>query len=358
MVLDYYDLARLTDEKFFINKTFELADSMHLYKYILDAKILMLAYIMVVEKNSEQALHYLETEPDLKQSYLNTGIASYYNIIGETYLYAKKADSALYYFKLAEYDYLRNFDPKSARNIFFEMAQSFQLLNDFPNAINYYTKVLELSKKMNDVNSIASVSLTLSNLYNEIGNYKEAFSYSKQAIQFQDSLRSLSKEKDIALLGIERENHKHAEELRRQNLQAKRNRDVQYMAISIAICVVFLSMLLIGMFPTSKLTIKMLGYFFFISLFEFIVLVIDNMFLNNATHGEPLKLWLIKIGLIAMLVPIQHYLEHNLIKFLQSRKLIEARNKFSLKPLWKKIKKVKKPSPFPEEGIEGDTAVL
>jgi hypothetical protein len=109
------------------------------------------------------------------------------------------------------------------------------------------------------------------------------------------------------------------------------------------------------MFPVSKLTIRMMGYFFFISLFEFIVLLIDNILLVYATHDEPLKLWLIKIALIALLVPLQHFLEHNLIRFLESRKLLEARTKFSFKNWWQKIKK---PAPVTDAGIEEDTAVL
>ena len=113
-------------------------------------------------------------------------------------------------------------------------------------------------------------------------------------------------------------------------------------------------MLIIGMFPVSKLTIKLLGYFAFISLFEFIIVLIDS-FIHRLAHGEPLKIWLIKIGLIALLVPFQHYLEHGLIKFLASRKLIAARNNFSLKKIWLNIKK---PSLKAGTDIDEDTAVL
>lgn len=356
IVRDYFDLASLTNEKFFINKTIQLADSFHYTYYILAAKRLMLAYIEVVEKNSEKALNYFETEPDLKQTYLNTGgIAYYYNAVAQIYLYSEKPDSALHYFKLAEYDYLNNFDKASIRNIFWEIGKTYELLNDWPNAINYFTKVMALSKKMNDVTSIAAISDTLSNLYNHLGNYKDAYSFSRQAIDYQSQLRSISKGKDIALLGVVRENRKHAEEMRKHDQQMKRSRDLQYLSISIVIGVIFLCLLVVGAFPVSKLTIKMLGYFFFISLFEFIVLFIDNIFLSSATHNEPLKLWIIKIALIATLVPIQHFLEHNLIKFLQSRKLLEARTKFSFKNWWKKVQK---PSPASEEEIENDTAVL
>jgi tetratricopeptide (TPR) repeat protein len=353
LVRDYFDLARLTEEKSFIDKTIELSDSLHLNKYILRAKRLMLAYYQVIEKDDTKALNYLETETDLKQSYLNTGIATYYEAIGSIFYYSQKVDSALHYFKLAEYDYLKNYDQNLARDIFWDIAQCYEQLNDLPNAIGYYTKVLAISKKINDAGVIAGISSSLSDLYGRQKDFKQAFLYSKQSIEYKDSLSSLSKGRDLALLDVERETSKHQQELKEEEQHLKRKRDIQYMAITIAISIIFLCMLIVGTFPVSKLTIKLLGYFFFISLFEFIVLLIDNTFLANAVHGEPLKLWLVKIGLIAVLVPIQHFLEHNLIKFLTSRKLLEAKNKFSFAKWWNKIKKSKT-----ESGVEEDTAIL
>ena len=176
----------------------------------------MLAYIEVIEKNSDKALRYLESEPDLKQSYLNVGVAYYYRAIGVIYLYSNKADSGLYYFKLAEYDYIKFFDKRYTRLLFLEIAQCHKLLNDIPNAISYYTRALELSKKMNDVTSIASTSDSLSNLYQQLGDYKQAFVYSKLSIEYKENLRNLSKERDIALQGVDREKRKHEDDLRQE----------------------------------------------------------------------------------------------------------------------------------------------
>ena len=190
---------------------------------------------------------------------------------------------------------------------------------------------------MNDLNSIASISNSLSDLYNQQGDYKQAFDYVIQAKVYTDSLSVLSKDRDIALMDVARENRKHENELLEEARKQNNKRDIQYMVITIFISVVFVIMLVIGMFPVSKLTIKLLGYFFFISLFEFIVMIIDNSLFAKMVHNEPLKLWLIKILLIALLVPIQHFLEHKLIKFLESRILLDARTKFSLKKWWQNI---------------------
>ncbi len=358
LLKDYYDLARITDEKFFIDKAIELATSLHLIKFVLKAKSLMFYYYMVAEKNSDKALQYLEDEPDVKQSIQNIGATYYYRTIGQVYLYSKKADSALFYFKMAEPDYVKNFDPKLRRSIYKEIAQSYQLLHNIPGAIQYYSQVMQISNEINDASAMASASAALSNLFEQQGDYKQAFIYSKQAIQYQDSLRKLSEGRDIALLNVERENRKHAEESRQETQRLINKRNIQYMAITIAIAVVFMFMLILGMFPISKLTIKLLGYFFFISLFEFIVMVIDS-FLHKITHGEPLKIWLIKIVLIACLVPFQHYLEHGLIKFLESRKLIQARTKLStIKWRFKPKKKPAPPPPVKESDFEENTAVL
>ncbi len=354
IIRDYYDLARLTDENFYINKTIELSDSLHMNKYILPAKQLKLAYIEVIEQNTDKALQYLETEADLKQSYLNNGIAVYYEAIANIYFYTNKIDSALRYFKLAEYDFLKNYDPKLSRDIFRGIAQCYELLNDLPNAIGYYTKALQVSKSINDAVAIVDISSLLSNLYSLQNDYKKAFFYSKQSITYKDSLRDLSKGRDLALLNVDRENIKHMEELKQQQQKLNRARNIQYMAITIVICIVFLCMLVAGMFPISRLTIKLLGYFFFISLFEFIVLLIDNKFLANAVHGEPLKLWVIKIALIALLVPVQHFMERGLINFLASRKLLKARTSFSFANFWRKLK----PSKINNSDVEEDSAVL
>ena len=88
LVEDYYDLARLTDEKSFIEKAIQLADSLKLYRHLLSEKRLMLTYYYVKEKDSQKALDYLYNEPDLAQSFLNAGIEKYYQALGNIYYYS------------------------------------------------------------------------------------------------------------------------------------------------------------------------------------------------------------------------------------------------------------------------------
>lgn len=355
LMMDYIDLARLTDEKFFIQRSIELADSLHDYKNLLNAKRLMLVFYYVVEKQDQQALQYLEHEPDLKQSYLNDGIENYYMTRGNIYFFTGKIDSALSYYKKAQPDLDKKFDLNLSRINLEQIAECYSLKNKFPEAISFYSKALGISLQMNDFNTIAAYSGKLSNLYEKQNDYKNAFLYSKQFVVYKDSLRKLSKENDIALLGVERENYKHENELFQQQQRDFNNRNIQYMGITITIIIIFFIMLFVGSFPVSRFAVRIMGFFFFISLFEFIVLLIDNLVLSRPFHNQPLKLWLIKIGVIALLVPFQHFLEHHVIDLLSSKKLIEVRTKFSLKKWWTGIKQ---PSPSGDESLEKDTAVL
>lgn len=355
LVEDYYDLARLTDEKFFIEKAIQLADSLKLYRHLLSEKRLMLTYYYVKEKDSEKALEYLRNEPDLAQSFLNGGIEKYYLALGHIYFYSGHVDSALHYYKLAEPAFKKKFDQHSQQIIFEQLAASYSLKENYPMAIAYFLKALEISRQMNNPNDIASNSESLSGLYEKKNDFKNAFLYSKQSTIYKDSLKTLSKDKDIALMKVDREKRKHEQDTLQQQKLENSKRNIQYMAITIVLIIVFFGMLLIGTFPVSKFTVRIMGYFFFISLFEFIVLLIDNLFLTHVVHNQPLKLWLIKIALIGLLAPFQHFLEKNLIGLLESRKLLEARGKISLKKWWSKIKK---PLPAVDKGMEEDSAVL
>ncbi|MEO5500001.1 MAG: hypothetical protein ABIR31_01045, partial [Ginsengibacter sp.] len=355
MMMDYFDLARLTNEKFFIEKAIELADSINNFKYLLNAKRLMLVYYYLIEKNEKKSLQYLENEPDLKQSFLNNGFGNYYQAKGNCFFYSGNADSALVYYKMAEPEIAKKFDLKLSRNILEQIADSYSETKNYAMAISYHLRTLKLSNQMNDAAGIASISGKLSGLYAKQNDFKNAFNYTQQRYRFTDSLNQLSKGNDIALLAVERENKKHQQELLLAEKFVNNRRNIQYMAITVSLVVIFFIMLFIGSFPVSRLTVKLMGYFFFISLFEFIVLLIDNLFLTHATHNQPLIIWLIKIGLIGLLVPLQHFLETHLIRLLASKKLIEARTKFSFKKWWANMKKPSSPG---DEGLEEDAAVL
>ncbi|HEY5773826.1 MAG TPA: tetratricopeptide repeat protein [Chitinophagaceae bacterium] len=351
LVKDYIDLARLTDERFYIEKALSLSDSLNLEYYYIRAKGLMFGYYTVIVKNSDSTLNFLNNNPDLNQTYINIGMPFYYMNIGSVYHYANKWDSAVYYLQLAQPGFEKDFNERNRKALYEEIGECYSNLQNTRMAISYYEKALALKTQINSPAKAAAYSDVLSTLYGQIGDYQKAFYYSRQGALLKDSLQKLASQKDIALIELGNEEKRHEKELQAIAAQKLVKRNLQYMAITVFITVIFFFLIVLGMFPISKVTIKLLGYFAFISLFEFIVLLIDP-FLHDLTHGQPLQIWLIKIVLIALLVPLQHFLEHKTISYLHSRK---KKYTFSIKKWWQNQKK---PTEATIDGIEEDTAVL
>jgi len=351
LVKDYIDLARLTDERYYIEKALSLSDSLNLEFYYIRAKGLMFGYYTVIVKNSDSTLNFLNSNPDLKQTYINVGVPTYYKNIGSVYHYANKWDSAVYYLQLAQPGFEKDFSEKNCQALYQELGECYSKLQNPRLAILYYEKALALQTKINSPVKAAAYANALSTLYGQIQDYQKAFYYSHQGAQLKDSLDKMANQRDIALIELTNEEKRHEKELQLIAAQKLVKRNLQYMAITVFITAIFFLLIVLGMFPISKVTIKLLGYFAFISLFEFIVLLIDP-FLHHLTHGQPLQIWLIKIVLIAMLVPMQHYLEHKTISYLHSRK---KKYTFSIKKWWQHQKK---PTEATIDGIEEDTAVL
>jgi hypothetical protein len=122
LVKDYIGMARITDEKIYIDKANQLADSLRLTKYQLFSKRLLMAYQMVIRKDSKSALNYLEQNEDIRQYYLNQGLSNYLHVIGNIYHYSGQPDSAIKYYKLCEADYEKKFDEAVKMYLYKELA--------------------------------------------------------------------------------------------------------------------------------------------------------------------------------------------------------------------------------------------
>jgi tetratricopeptide (TPR) repeat protein len=353
LLLDYIDLARLTDKKEYFDKAIDLANQLGIERYRLLTRRLLFAYYMAVEKNPVTALNYLNNNPDLKQSYINSGLPNYYFNIGSVYFYSNNPDSAIKYFNLAESDLQKTLDINSRVTIYKEMADCYSRLGETVKAIAYFEKAKELGSGLNDLKTDTMITHSLSELYAQAGNFKKAFEYSRQYDRDKNELQQLADQRQVVLLEVDHENSNREKEMRELANKKLREKNLQYMGITIFLAAVFTLLILIGMFPVSTFTIKVLSYFSLICLFELIVVFLED-YMHRVTYGEPLNIWIFKVVLIAILVPIQHFVEHALIRFMESRKLIQLRNQLSLR---KWIMKIKKPLPK-DLDITEDTAVL
>lgn len=349
LLQDYIDLCRMTDEKAYLDKAIALSDSQQFLRYQLLSKRIMFYYLMVIEKNSDVTLRYLNSNQDLKQTFLNQGQYAYNWAIGNTYRYGHKPDSAIRYYLNVEPQVLASFDNANKYDILNEIGTCYLAMNQPAKAISYFEKALAYGQTQNNVSANANISSQLSGLYAQTGDYKRAYDYNLKYVSFKDTMNLLSKEREVALLDVDRINKKHATDLQEAAANDLRRRNLQYMGISFLTAFLFIALLVFGMFPVSKMTVRMLNFFSFICLFEFIILLIDT-WLHNLAHGEPLKIWLAKIFVIALLLPLHHTLEHVAIKFLASEKLMRFRRSLSLKRLLPSKKTVQKIEENLEEG--------
>jgi tetratricopeptide (TPR) repeat protein len=353
LVRDNIDLARFTDEKSYIIDALHLADSLRLERYTLQAKRVMYGYYAVIIANSDSTLNYINSNEDLKFFFQNRGTASYYFTLGSIFKLANKPDSAIHYFQLAEPGLDSSFDVSTRQSVYVSLGESFKTQGKYAEAISYYEKAYANVASLQDPAAEARYCEALSDLYEITGDYKRSVFFLRNAGLLNDSLQGLASQREIALAEVNNEKKNHEKELEKIEGQKLTKRNLQYMAITIVITFLFIVMLVMGMFPLSKLTVKLCGYMVFISLFEFIVLLIDS-WLHRIAHGEPLKIWLMKIILIALLVPLQHFLERRMIRFLESRRLHKLKEKISLKK-WRRRKKIDEDT---IDEIENDTAVL
>lgn len=355
LLMDYINLARYIEKKDYIDRVLLLAKELNSYRYYLYGKKLMLAYLMVIQKNSREALNYLNSHPDLKQSYLNRGIHDYHHTIANIYMYGNQPDSAVAYYLLSIPQISTSYDPANQLIIYKQLGNCYVMLQQPQKAIDYFEKAIALNKENRSLTNDTTLARHLSQLYVEVGNFKKALEYNRLYHSSKEQLQGLADARQVVLLEMDREEKKRAKDIQNEEARKLKQRNLQFIGISIAIAVLFFFMILIGMFPVSKLMIRMVNFFAFICLFEFIILLIDT-YIHHKTHGDALKIWLFKIGIIAILLPLHHLLEHTMEHFLESKKLMELRKQLSLKKLLTRHKK--ESLPVKEAGVEQDTAVL
>ena len=351
LMLDYIDLFRMTELTEYLNRAHHIADSLNSTRFKLFCKRLRFHYLSVSEKNAPEALRYLHQNQDLYQSFLYQGRLNYY--IGTVYQYSDKPDSALQYYLKEEPYMVQAYDPAVQSGFFTEVAQCYVALNETDKAIEYYEKAYTITKPDSATRENADLSYQLSLLYSKKNDYANAYRYSQQHIEYGRLLNQATAQRQLALLAFEREKNKRDKDLKDALASEKKRREAQYLGISIATLFIFIVLLVFGMFPVSRVAIRMLNFVAFICLFEFIILLIDG-WLHDLTHGAPLYVWLAKILIIALLLPLHHTLEHVAIKFLNSKKLVRLRQLFSIKKLFHPSKgSVKKM----EDNLEESTLV-
>jgi tetratricopeptide (TPR) repeat protein len=242
------------------------------------------------------------------------------------YTELNKLDSARYYFAKASPFFEKNPNESTKLSYYAQLGSFYKKTGEYDKAIELYLKVKDIADRTGQLESAERAAKHLDTLYNRAGNFQQASVYNSIYYQYKDSIETLNKEKELAQVEATDEQQRQERRIREEEEKKNRKNNIQYMAITIGIVGLFVMLVVLGMFKVSANTIRLIGFFAFLMFFEFIFLIFKKN-IYSFTHGEPWKDLAFMIALAAILVPLHHWLEHRVIKYLTSHNRLTASGK-------------------------------
>ena len=309
-----YDLALEMYEK-----SITLADTMHFDLY----KVNSYLYIFQMYFRANQfrkGVDYSNQHPALMDIVHQAGLQFIIDeMYGSAYSDMGRFDSAAFYFRRAEPLMEAKINVLDKAEFYGEVGKFYKKKGDYAVAIAYFLKRRTIGKLVKSLGIMQDSDSSLVTLYVRSGDYKSAHLYNSEYVLFTDSIRGLDREADRVKLQVDNDNRRRERLVREEEANTEHRHSVQYMGFTIGLIVLFIVLVMLGLFVISPRALRALGFFSFIFLFEFIILLADKQ-IHEWTHGEPWKILLIKIFLAAVLLPLHHWLEHKVIHYLMSRK--------------------------------------
>ncbi|HTB27283.1 MAG TPA: hypothetical protein VK711_18065 [Puia sp.] len=227
-----------------------------------------------------------------------------------------KYDSALYFLNLAlpfEYSQKGNYSEKYQFSE--QIAEVYRGMHKYPEEYKTLLLTNKFADSSQNIYYQRDVMLNLDSVSYLLGDYKLSQQYLSKYNVYRDSIESLSKQKDLLNIEIQNAN-KRAEQQKKDEEEKRRTRNnIEYLGITAVIATVFIILVVFGVFKISPAIIRAMGFFAFIFLFEFIVLLLDDQ-IQVITHGEPWKVLAVKIFIISLLLPLHHWLEKKMTHYL------------------------------------------
>jgi tetratricopeptide (TPR) repeat protein len=239
------------------------------------------------------------------------------------YMELNRLDSAKYYFDRATPFFEKNNNETTKMSYYAQLGTFYKKNGEYNKAIDLYLKVKDIADRTGQIESSGRAAKHLDTFYTLAGNYQLASEYNSIYYLYKDSLEKINKEKELAQVEAADEQYRQEKLVLEQTEKKRRKNNIQYMAITIGIIVLFLVLVLFGMLKVSTKSIRLLGFFAFIMFFEFVFLLFKKN-IYSITQGEPWKDLAFMIALAALLVPLHHWLEHRVIKYLTSQNRLTA----------------------------------
>lgn len=314
----------------FFEKAIHLADSIKMGGYKINIYFDILNFLLNKESTAN-ALQFFNNKPEARSFLVNIGAEYEINkLMGLYYMEKRQFDSAGYFYNKYEPFIFENKDDNNLIYSLNAVRQYYHAIKDLPNERRILTYMQNFADSSLSLDAKEKTYSELDSFYSRMGNYEQALYYNKLTTLYKDSLESVTKKNELIQIELDNEAKRKLKKEAEASEALRQKYNLQYMGITIAIICVFILLALLGVFKASESLIKTMGFFAFIFLFEFIILILDYQ-IHHFTHGEPWKILAIKIVLIAMLLPFHHWLEHKVIHYLTTKDLIWKRKEKVLK---------------------------
>ncbi len=296
-----------------------LADSLKMPDYNIQGQIGTVNNL-ISSPEAEKSIQYLNEHPEIKALFNRVNLSYQLDYgMGQIFSILKQYDSARYYFEKSIPLFEKYTSVATLPNTYFQYAKFLYASANYSKAISYLDKAAVINDSLKNTSGNKDLYEMLDSCYQKKGDYKNAFFYNSLFRKAKMEAEEKNKAKDILAVEIDAEN-KRKERLEKEEAAATdRRHNWQYMGIILGIISLFVVLATLGLFNVPLKWVRALGFISFIFLFEFIILLADT-WIHHATHGEPWKVLAIKVVLIAILLPLHHYLEHAVIKFITERK--------------------------------------
>jgi len=274
---------------------------------------------IIAQEDIKKLPEFIRQNKEILTEYEKYGMQSEMNRLkGVIFTVEKKNDSAAFYLMRSKNELNPN-NLSAVLNWNNSYAYYLEQNKKYMEAAKYTDENVLIAKKMQSLSYEKTCYEYLDSLYIKAGNKEKEVSNKLLLFSIKDSLNKQQKANDLLGVEIDIENKRNEREATEKQIKTERRNNLQYMGITGVIIFLFIALAALGKFKVKPWFIKALGFLSFILLFEFIILLIDHQ-LHVLTHGEPLPILLIKIVIIAFLLPFHHWLEHKVITYLMQNK--------------------------------------
>ena len=310
----YANNKDFTTAREYLKKYNELAKTIN-DKNLIDNGALLEINILF-EEDVKKAGAYLKENSKIIDDMEKLGYASdAYQGRAIMYSLNKNKDSAEFFYQKAKACFKPNESPYKIMNWNQSYASHLDRYNEILPAGKLMETNLAISESLGSLTYQRDYRTYLDSFYVKTNNKEKEVANKLALYKIRDSLDKQQKANEVLSIEIDSENKRMEREniVKEEKLTKKHN--LQYMGITAGILSLFVLLATLGRLRVKPWFIKALGFFSFILLFEFIILLADKQ-IHHITHGDPLQILLIKIILIAVLLPLHHWLEHKAIHYI------------------------------------------